>query len=128
MVTPVETPGVDMFGTAYAVSNWLDEFNGADRAEIAARLLKVGEEFGEVVAAWIAATGQNPRKGPASGDFAAVGAELADVVMTSLVAIASLGLDVDQVMTDCTNKITARVNGQAERALIGDNGSLGRES
>lgn len=45
------------------IANSLDEINGNSGQEIALRLLKVGEEYGELCDAYIGVTGQNPRKG-----------------------------------------------------------------
>ncbi len=49
------------------------------------RLAKVAEESGEVIAAYIGATGQNPRKG-ITHTMADVRAELLDVALTALMA------------------------------------------
>ncbi|GAA4609988.1 NTP pyrophosphatase (non-canonical NTP hydrolase) [Actinoplanes octamycinicus] len=81
----------------------LDARNGAGPAELTLRLLKLTEEAGEVAQAWIGAQGQNPRKG-VTHTVDDVVAELADVVFTSLVAIASLGGDPRQAVTDCVVK------------------------
>jgi hypothetical protein len=81
-----------VFAAVDAAANWLDEHNGAGPADLGMRLLKVAEELGKAVSAWIGATGQNPRKGRThtTGDVAH---ELADVAFTALVAIASIGHD-----------------------------------
>ncbi|MGH8881367.1 MAG: MazG-like family protein [Stackebrandtia sp.] len=91
------------------VTTWLDEANGIGGQEISLRIMKVGEEYGEAVAAWIGVTGQNPRKGEThnSGDVAA---ELADVVIAALVAIASLGHDPDSTVASRTARLTARLD------------------
>jgi hypothetical protein len=72
------------------VSRWIDDHppNRARSAEaqLWSRCAKVGEEFGEVVAAIIALTGQNPRK-PADGNIGAVVDELLDVALTALAAV-----------------------------------------
>jgi len=51
-----------------------------------ARIMKIGEEMGEVVEAFLGALGQNPRKGITNG-LDKVGDELTDVVITSWVAM-----------------------------------------
>jgi phosphoribosyl-ATP pyrophosphohydrolase len=99
----------DLYATVRAVANWLDEHNGADRAELTARILKVSEEAGEVAAAWIGVIGQNPRKG-VTHTRADVAAELADVVFTSLVPMDSIGHDPATVMDRCAAKVAARVD------------------
>ena len=74
-----------------ALSRWIDEGNrGRDPAAATwARLAKITEEAGEVVAAQIGATGQNPRKGVThtAGD---VEEELLDVALTALAALEHL--------------------------------------
>lgn len=117
---------LDLFDVAELAANYLDENNGCDRAEQTLRLLKVTEEAGEVAAAWIGVCGQNPRKG-VTHTPEQVGAELADVVMSALVAMTSIGLDPREIMTVCTAKITDRLNRRGDVALIGDNGSRGRD-
>jgi NTP pyrophosphatase (non-canonical NTP hydrolase) len=76
-----------------ALSRWIDEHpaNAARDREAAlwGRISKVTEEAGEVVAALIAVTGQNPRK-PASGSMADVEKELLDVAVTALAAVEHL--------------------------------------
>ncbi|WP_240917785.1 MazG-like family protein [Phycicoccus sp. HDW14] len=54
-----------------------------------ARVAKIAEECGEVVAAYIGVTGQNPRKGVA-GSMDDVVDELLDVALTALAAVEHL--------------------------------------
>lgn len=85
-MTAVTTDLADALAT---VSRWIDEApaNAARDPEAATwgRLAKVAEESGEVIAAYIGATGQNPRKGVthSAGD---VREELLDVALTALAA------------------------------------------
>ena len=74
-----------------ALSRWIDEGNAArpSEAQTWARLAKITEEAGEVVAAYIGATGQNPRKG-VTHSTADVEAELLDVAITALAALEHL--------------------------------------
>lgn len=71
-----------------ALSRWVDEANSHRDAEAAAwgRFSKIGEEFGEVIAAFIGVTGQNPRKG-ATHSLADVTEELLDVAVAALGAV-----------------------------------------
>lgn len=92
LTTKQQTSDHGVFAIVDAAANWLDEHNGAGPAELSTRVLKVAEELGEAVAAWIGATGQNPRKGR-THTTADVAGELADVAFTALVAIASIGHD-----------------------------------
>lgn len=70
-----------------ALSRWIDDHpaNATRDPEARAwgRIAKIGEEAGEVIAAMIAVTGQNPRK-PASGTWDDVQKELLDVAVTAL--------------------------------------------
>lgn len=104
----------DLYAAVRDAANWLDEHNGADNAEIAARILKVTEESGEAAAAWIGATGQNPRKG-VTHTYADVAAELADVAFTALVAIDTLGFDPASLMAECVAKVATRIPIEAVR-------------
>jgi NTP pyrophosphatase (non-canonical NTP hydrolase) len=97
-----------IWGAVRASCDWLDEANGADPHELTCRILKVTEEAGEAAGAWIGVLGQNPRKGVThSRDD--VANELADVALTALVAIESLGLDARQVLNGCADKVLARI-------------------
>src|SRR5262245_30311685 len=68
---------------------WLDAANGRGPHETAVRVMKIAEEAGEAVAAYIGLTGENPRKGVTAGpdDLAA---ELCDVVLAALIALATV--------------------------------------
>lgn len=89
------TPGHDVTvatnRTLHTLSAWIDAGNaGRDPEAITwGRLAKVSEECGEVIAAYIGATGQNPRKGT-TASLADVREELLDVAVTALGAIAHL--------------------------------------
>lgn len=102
------TADTDLFAVAARAARWLDTRNGTGPAETAVRLLKVTEEAGEAAAAYIAATGQNPRK-PVTGSHADVAAELADVVMAALVAMHALGSEPSLVVASCLAKLDARL-------------------
>lgn len=65
---------------------WLDARNPRTEHELACRVMKLGEETGEVVAAYIGMTGQNPRKG-VTGTVEDVADELCDVIVTAMVAL-----------------------------------------
>lgn len=65
---------------------WLDAGNGVSEQETAMRLMKLAEESGEVMQAYIGARGQNPRKGRTHSS-ADVAAELCDVILTAAVAL-----------------------------------------
>lgn len=69
-----------------SAAEWLSEENGPSAHETAMQLLKITEEAGEVVSAYIGMTGQNPRKGVTHtpGD---VIAELCDVILAAATAL-----------------------------------------
>ena len=91
-----------------AATRWLDAANGTDDAELSCRMLKVTEEAGEVASAWIGMHGQNPRKG-VTHTKEDVAAELADVVITALVAIESLGLDARATLESTAARVQGRI-------------------
>jgi hypothetical protein len=68
-----------------SLSQWIDEGNAQRDPEAVTwgRLAKITEEAGEVIAAFIGATGQNPRKGT-THSRADVMDELLDVAVTAL--------------------------------------------
>ena len=77
---------------------WLDQHAGADGIDlIRLRTLKLTEEIGEVAAALIGTTGANPRKGITHG-MDDVAAELADVAITALVALATVTGDARETL------------------------------
>lgn len=79
----------DLFADIEAINAWLDLSN-LDKmdAELdnSTRVMKIGEEFGEAVAAYIGMTGQNPRKGFTHSRHDLM-MELADVAVAALAAI-----------------------------------------
>ncbi|KMS79581.1 hypothetical protein ACH49_12065 [Streptomyces leeuwenhoekii] len=73
----------------FRLVGWLDRQNGRSEQEISLRLLKLGEEAGEVAQAWIGTVGQNPRKG-VTHTREDVADELCDVIITAMVALVSI--------------------------------------
>jgi NTP pyrophosphatase (non-canonical NTP hydrolase) len=98
-----------IWDTVRASRAWLDGANGTDLHELTCRILKVTEEAGEAAGAWIGVVGQNPRKGVTHTRDEVAG-ELADVALTALVAIESLGLDARQVLNECADKVLTRLD------------------
>ena len=68
---------------------WLDAANGRGPHETAVRVMKIAEETGEAVAAYIGLTGANPRKGVTATPDDLAG-ELCDVVLAALIALATV--------------------------------------
>jgi NTP pyrophosphatase (non-canonical NTP hydrolase) len=87
---------------------WLDAASGRDQASVTFRILKLTEEAGEAASAWIGLTGANPRKG-VTHTVDQVAAELADVALSALIAIESLGLDHRAALAECARKVTERL-------------------
>ena len=86
---------------------WLDAANGRGPHETAVRVMKIAEETGEAVAAYIGLTGQNPRKGvTASADDLA--GELCDVVLAALVALATVTGGTPQAESRLAGHVAAR--------------------
>jgi NTP pyrophosphatase (non-canonical NTP hydrolase) len=75
-------------GQLAALSAWIDAGNAGRNLEAITwgRLAKVSEECGEVIAAFIGATGQNPRKGVTHTRQDVI-EELLDVALTALCAV-----------------------------------------
>ena len=101
-----------IWATVPAARAWLDQANGTGDAELSSRILKLTEESGEVATAWIGVLGTNPRKG-VTHTRREVADELADVVLTALVAIESLGFDARAVTNQCAAKVAARLSEHA---------------
>ncbi|NJP99091.1 hypothetical protein HCK00_00550 [Streptomyces sp. PLAI1-29] len=88
---------------------WLDDQAGpsARQDRRLLRVLKIGEEFGEVAEAVHGALGANPRKG-ASHSWGDVEKELCDVIVTSMVALASITPEGEKALDDRLRHLVAR--------------------
>ncbi|WKX70017.1 MazG-like family protein [Streptomyces sp. XD-27] len=87
---------------------WLDGSSSAPpEQERLLRLMKVSEEVGEVAQAVIGVTGQNPRKG-VTHSWDDVHAELCDVIVTAMVALASLTPEARQVFAAHLRRVAER--------------------
>jgi NTP pyrophosphatase (non-canonical NTP hydrolase) len=96
-----------MFDDIRRITAWLDVMSGLRDNPLAddmSRVMKIGEELGETVEAFIGYTGQNPRKG-FSHTKEQMLAELADVVITALCAIQHFTQDETETETIITGKI-----------------------
>ncbi|WP_431897316.1 MazG-like family protein [Nonomuraea sp. bgisy101] len=99
---------------AAALLAWLDTANPRTEHEISMRIMKIGEEFGEAVAAYIGMTGQNPRKG-VTHTLDDLTAELCDVIVTAMVALASVTGDAEQAGQHIDRHLTKRYTRLLER-------------
>lgn len=109
-----------------ALSRWIDDApaNVARDPEAVTwgRLSKVAEECGEVISAFIGATGQNPRKG-VTHSLAHVRKELLDVAVTALGAVEHLDGNAGSAMA----ALDAHVAGLVRRAGL-SSGSASEKS
>jgi NTP pyrophosphatase (non-canonical NTP hydrolase) len=96
----------------------LDACNGRSDHDTAIRVHKVTEEAGEVAAAYIGLTGQNPRKGR-THSARDVADELCDVVLAALVTMYSFVDDPRRVLAEKVAFVAAR-SGLAEQTAGAD--------
>ncbi|MEU5402119.1 MazG-like family protein [Streptomyces sp. NPDC005963] len=89
---------------------WLDsELTPATEGSVELwRVLKIGEEFGETVEALHGALGANPRKGK-SHTWDDVSKELCDVIVTSMVALATCAPDAPELLDARLQHLVDRV-------------------
>jgi NTP pyrophosphatase (non-canonical NTP hydrolase) len=97
----------DLWATIAGLVKWLDEANGRSEHEIAMRLMKLGEELGEVMQAYIGSTGQNPRKGVTHAE-ADVAEELCDVITAAMVALHAFTADPEKHFAAKLQRIAER--------------------
>jgi len=111
VTTPDTTTATEWQHVATLVA-WLDRHNGDGPHETALRPLKLSEETGEVMRAYIGMTGQNPRKGitHTPGDVAA---ELCDVILSAMTALHRFTDDPEATFT-----ATVRARNERLTALI----------
>ncbi|MDH6576848.1 MazG-like family protein [Kitasatospora sp. MAP5-34] len=102
------TRTADEWGTIRQLVAWLDQKNGSSDHETAMRLMKLSEEVGETMQAYIGAIGQNPRKGVTHSP-ADVADELCDVIVTAMVAL-------DRFTPDPEQHLAARIQRIADRS------------
>ncbi|MCM2392909.1 MazG-like family protein [Streptomyces albipurpureus] len=91
------------------LKDWLDrEAVVAEAGDVKLlRVLKIGEEYGEVAQALHGALGANPRKG-FSHTWQDVEKELCDVIVTSMVALATITPDGEKLLDDRLRHLVAR--------------------
>ena len=90
-------------------SEWLDRDSAPMEDPRIMRAFKLAEEVGEVAAAVIGVTGQNPRKG-VTHSWEDVQDELCDVILTAMVAL-------DCVTGDAQERFAAHVKKRNARML-----------
>ncbi|MFE6780182.1 MazG-like family protein [Streptomyces sp. NPDC057702] len=99
----------DLWEAAREAVAWLDAANAPREPgqETTLRLLKLAEETGEVMNAYIGLTGQNPRKGVTHGRDE-VAAELCDVILTAAVALHAFSDDPAATLAAHVRDVTRR--------------------
>ncbi|MEV4740124.1 MazG-like family protein [Streptomyces sp. NPDC049555] len=103
---------------------WLDAANGTGEHERAMRLMKLAEEAGEVMAAYIGTTGQNPRKG-VTHTREDVAAELCDVIITAATALHGFSDDPAATLERHARRVAARIDAARGDAARGDAAGTG---
>lgn len=98
----------DMFLDIRRITYWLTGDNAGTNEEISLRILKIGEELGEAIQAWIGVTGQNPRKGVTHKREDVV-TELMDVAITAFVAVQCMGYPSESMFDKRLAEIVARM-------------------
>jgi hypothetical protein len=98
-----------LWATIGELVKWLDDANGTGPHETAMRLMKLTEETGEAMQAYIGMVGQNPRKGITHTE-ADVADELSDVIVTAMVAM-------HQFTPDPEAHFNAKIQKIADRSL-----------
>lgn len=91
------------------VTEWLDAGSTPTEDPRILRCFKIAEELGEVTAAIIGATGQNPRKGT-THTWDDVQTELCDVILAAMVAL-------DSVTVNAQDRFTAHVQQRYARIV-----------
>ncbi|MFH8371113.1 MazG-like family protein [Streptomyces sp. NPDC018031] len=98
-----------LWAAARRSAAWLDEANGNSDHETAMRLMKLAEEAGEVMQAYIGTVGQNPRKGVTHGPED-VAAELCDVILTAAVALHRFTDDPERFLARHASRVMGRID------------------
>jgi NTP pyrophosphatase (non-canonical NTP hydrolase) len=110
------TPDV-MWAHVTLLVAWLDAASPRTDHEVACRVMKLAEETGEVVDAYLGWTGKNPRKGVCATRDDVTG-ELCDVIVTALVAMATITGDSRAAEATLQANLARRLTGLRKR--VGD--------
>src|ERR1700721_165470 len=108
----------DAWGTIEEIVEWLDDSSTlAPETKKLIRIMKVTEEAGEVTQAVIGTLGQNPRKG-VTHTWEDVQAALCDVIVTAMVALATLTPDARETFDGHLARIANRSLGTPHAAAV----------
>lgn len=106
MTTATDTAA--LWATAGQAAAWLAATNGVSPHQTAMQLMKITEEAGEVTAAYIGMTGQNPRKG-VTHTAEDVAAELCDVILAAATALHRFAPDPAQTLDAHAARVGRRI-------------------
>jgi NTP pyrophosphatase (non-canonical NTP hydrolase) len=108
----------DAWGTIDEIIKWLDAGStlGPEIKKLI-RIMKLTEEAGEVTQAVIGTLGQNPRKG-VTHTWEDVQAELCDVIITAMVALATLTPDARETFNGQLARVASRSLGTPSAAAV----------
>jgi NTP pyrophosphatase (non-canonical NTP hydrolase) len=112
----------DLFADIGAITRWLDESNPVGPHEDSMRVMKLAEECGEAVAAYIGMVGQNPRKG-VTHSLDDLLNELADVAVTALCAMQHFTQDTDVTEGVFAAKVERIISRSGIRAVVATGGN-----
>ncbi|ACU71833.1 hypothetical protein Caci_2924 [Catenulispora acidiphila DSM 44928] len=113
----------DLFADIADITAWLDSSNPSSKHEDAMRVMKLGEEVGEAIAAYIGLTGQNPRKG-VTHTMDDLLKELADVAITALAAMQHFTQDEAETRAHMAAKVRQIISRSAIRTRAGAEAQL----
>lgn len=128
MTNPITAP-VPLWRHVATLVAWLDAANPRTDHEVACRVMKLAEETGEAVSAYIGMTGQNPRKGVCATRDDLTG-ELCDVIVTAMVALATITGTAAGAETRLQAHLTARFTrllARIDQTCPSDDGGWGCE-
>lgn len=98
----------EMWDHVRQVTKWLDDNSKVDGSTNLLRIMKVSEEVGEVTAAVIGVTGQNPRKG-LTHTWEDVRTELCDVILAAMVALNTISEWPEDIFADHVKQRHTRI-------------------
>lgn len=105
---PAVADGSPLWALARQSVDWLDGKNGRGEHEMAMRLMKLVEEAGEVMAAYIGMRGQNPRKS-VTHNADDVAAELCDVIITAATALHGISANPEATLNHHVDRVSRRI-------------------
>ena len=119
LITAADLPvRVTLWEHIRTVTAWLDDAHPRDDHETACRVMKLAEETGEAVNAYLGMTGQNPRKGTCA-TLDDLNRELCDVITAALVALATVNGSTSDAAIRLNDRMHERFVELADRTCHG---------